>query len=184
MKTLKNKIWFTYTARIEAYRRLKNYSFLASLLLCLYSLATVVCSIISISLPELLGKYTNTLLIVLSVISFVFSLLIVSYKFDDRALAMKENYLDLQRLYENLKRDTSGDIDKYIDQYLNILERNENHNIIDDITNRMNQKTSREVSNKEFLYYHIYIFSKFIFITAVLTIPLLLIYLSILSLYK
>ena len=97
---------------------------------------------------------------------------------------MKENYLDLQRLYENLKRDASGDIDKYIDQYLNILERNENHNIIDDITNRMNQKTSREVSNKEFLYYYIYIFSKFIFITAVLTIPLLLIYLSILSLYK
>lgn len=115
METLKNKIWFTYTARIEAYRRLKNYSFWASLLLCLYSLATVVCSIISISLPKLLGKHTDTLLIVLSVISFVFSLLIVSYKFDDRALAMKENYLDLQRLYENLKRDASGDIDKYID---------------------------------------------------------------------
>jgi hypothetical protein len=184
MKALKNKIWFTYTARIEAYRRLKSQSFWASLLLCLYSLANLVCSIISIPIPILFGKHTGILLVVLSVISFVFSLLIVSYKFDDRALAMKENYLDLQRLYENLKRDTNGNIDKYIDQYISILERNENHNIIDDIINRINKKTSRDISKKEWFYYYTYRFLKFTFIIIILAIPITLILLSILSLYR
>lgn len=104
-----NKIWFTYSARIKAHKRISQNNLFANLLLCLYSLSATICSIAALVNESFLGCNTSILLIILSLIIFIFSLLVGSYNFGVRAYLMRDNYIALQGLYNKLEY--SGDLD-------------------------------------------------------------------------
>ena len=172
-----NKIWFTYSARIKAHKRISQNNLFANLLLCLYSLSATICSVAALSNGSFLGRNTSILLIVLSLIIFIFSLLLGSYNFSLRAYLMRDNYIDLQELYNKLEYSDDLDFDslkKYVEEYSSILRRYENHSSIDDISHRFSTKTTRDLTVCEYIYFFIYKTSRFLFYFILFLFPLVL----------
>lgn len=177
-----NKIWFTYSARIKAHKRISQNNLFANLLLCLYSLSATICSVAALSNGSFLGRNTSILLIVLSLIIFIFSLLLGSYNFSLRAYLMRDNYIDLQELYNKLEYSDDLDFDslkKYVEEYSSILRRYENHSSIDDISHRFSTKTTRDLTVCEYIYFFIYKTSIFLFYFILFLFPLVLTFFAI-----
>lgn len=177
-----NKIWFTYSARIKAHKRISQNNLFANLLLCLYSLSATICSIAALSNGSFLGRNTSILLIVLSLIIFIFSLLLGSYNFSLRAYLMRDNYIDLQELYNKLEYSDDLDFDslkKYAEEYSSILRRYENHSSIDDISHRFSTETTRDLTVCECIYFFIYKTSRFLFYFILFLFPLVLTFFAI-----
>lgn len=177
-----NKIWFTYSARIKAHKRISQNNLFANLLLCLYSLSATICSVAALSNGSFLGRNTSILLIVLSLIIFIFSLLLGSYNFSLRAYLMRDNYIDLQELYNKLEYSDDLDFDslkKYVEEYSSILRRYENHSSIDDISHRFSTKTTRDLTVCEYIYFFIYKTSRFLFYFILFLFPLVLTFFAI-----
>ena len=177
-----NKIWFTYSARIKAHKRISQNNLFANLLLCLYSLSATICSVAALSNGSFLGRNTSILLIVLSLIIFIFSLLLGSYNFSLRAYLMRDNYIDLQELYNKLEYSDDLDFDslkKYVGEYSSILRRYENHSSIDDISHRFSTKTTRDLTVCEYIYFFTYKTSIFLFYFILFLFPLVLTFFAI-----
>lgn len=177
-----NKIWFTYSARIKAHKRISQNNLFANLLLCLYSLSATICSVAALSNGSFLGRNTSILLIVLSLLIFIFSLLLGSYNFSLRAYLMRDNYIDLQELYNKLEYSDDLDFDslkKYVEEYSSILRRYENHSSIDDISHRFSTKTTRDLTVCEYIYFFIYKTSIFLFYFILFLFPLVLTFFAI-----
>lgn len=177
-----NKIWFTYSARIKAHKRISQNNLFANLLLCLYSLSATICSVAALSNGSFLGRNTSILLIVLSLIIFIFSLLLGSYNFSLRAYLMRDNYIDLQELYNKLEYSDDLDFDslkKYVEEYSSILRRYENHSSIDDISHRFSTKTTRDLTVCEYIFFFIYKTSRFLFYFILFLFPLVLTFFAI-----
>lgn len=149
LQQLENKVWFTYSARIQAHKRLLFNNFWSNFILVIYSLATLIASIVSLKDTKFYGSYTSELIIVISAITLVASLIIVNVNYQTRILRMRDNYILLQKLYEDIKiyrnsyQKSSVGPEKYsyfVKRYMSILEKNENHITLDDIAHRCQAK--------------------------------------------
>lgn len=183
-----NKIWFTYSARIKAHKRISQNNLFANLLLCLYSLSATICSIAALVNESFLGCNTSILLIILSLIIFIFifSLLVSSYNFGVRAYLMRDNYIALQGLYNKLEY--SGDLDcdslkKYLEEYSSILNRYENHSSIDDISHRFSTETTRPLTKRENRDFYIYKVSRFLLYFILFSLPICLTFFAVYTIF-
>ena len=147
---MRDNIWFTYKARIQAHKRLEWLDLHSQLLLVWYAILGAVLSILTIRYPDVLGCDTDLLAAILSLTLLAISLSVTNRDFRGRAMLMRRNYLDLQKLYTSMSAASAITQDD-IDQYNKLLGDSENHKGIDDILSRVFAigLTSRKPSAKE-----------------------------------
>lgn len=179
MKTLTDRVWYTYKARIRASERLQSNDTNSQYLLVWYALITTALSIVSIRYPEVLGPNTDISSAVMSVALLVISLLVTNTDYRGRALQMRKNYLDLQHFYNSLLLQMSLPVPtkEMTDQYADLLNDIENHLSVDDKYWRvMTPKTanlSRPASKREACVVYAYIFIRTFYLLILYILPLM-----------
>jgi hypothetical protein len=127
---VKDKVWFTYKARIQAHKRLEWLDFHSQLLLVWYAILSTALGVLTIRKSTLLGPDTDVLATILSVALLGVSLVVANRDFRVRAILMRNNYLQLQRLELEISKD--GPTTEQIRRYGDLLAESENHREIDD----------------------------------------------------
>lgn len=135
---MRDNIWFTYKARINAHHRLEWLEKHSQFILVWYAILSAVLSIISIRFPKVLGGNTDIIASILSVALLGISLVVSNLDFRGRAISMRRNYLALQRLYANTS-DSVPLTPAQLDKYHELLDEVENHLDIDDKAARVGQ---------------------------------------------
>lgn len=125
-------------------------------------------SIVTLRFPKVLGDNTDIVAAILSVALLGISLIVSNLDFRGRAIAMRRNYIALQRLYFDI---TNGQqlTPEQKEKYFNLLNEVENHREIDDKVSRVTQVglTTRLPTQKEKIIVNLWILLR-IFITAAL----------------
>lgn len=128
---MRDKVWFTYKARIQAHIRLSLLEFHSQLLLVWYAILSAGLAVVTVRYPHALGEDTDVLAAVLSIGLLGISLAVANRDFRGRSIAMRQNYLELQRLYDRTAPPAAFDNDAH-QSYHNLLAAVENHSEIDD----------------------------------------------------
>ncbi len=129
---LSDKIWITRKTRIYTAERLQGYSLISELLMTLYSLALV-----SLSLWNLQNNDAKLNLIsaFASIVVLVLSVHIISQKFVERSITMRNCYIKLDELYSKVKRaeeNEDRDMLQHLEaEYTGLLINIENHSEYD-----------------------------------------------------
>lgn len=158
MSNLSDNIWFTRKARIQTSERLLSNDNHSQIMLIVYSLISLILSIVLLKNTQAIGAYSDMIGVVMSLIITIISLVIGGKNFKGRGLSLKNHYISLQRLYlRAIDAEANNDLDKLAiirEEYNNILELEENHHSIDDIVfrvlNRQNL-TTRKPNKMEIL---------------------------------
>lgn len=127
---MKDKIWFTYKARIQAAHRLERNEFHSQALLVWYAFWSAALSIVTLRYPQMLGPDTDLFAAVLGVGLLAVSMFVTTQDFRGRFLEMRANYIALQRLHEEIN--VSGETAEVAEKYYQLLEAAENHSDVDD----------------------------------------------------
>ena len=180
---LSDNIWFTRKARIQSEKRLLTNHTHSQLLLIYYSLWGVGFSIIAIKYDKFLGDDTSILVAIFSVIILVASLVVTNFSFKERSNQFKDNYVKLQELYNNSKKNTNEveELKEIEKEYYKALKSVENHLNIDDICARVEIATSlssRHPSVCEICKCYFYKVWKFFTIVSLYALPLLIFFLA------
>ncbi|MHC1481722.1 SLATT domain-containing protein [Frateuria aurantia] len=128
---MKDNVWFTYKARIQAHKRLEWLDFHSQMLLVWYAILSTILGVVVIRYTDVLGPNTDIMATVLSVALLGVSLAVTNRDFRGRAMAMRRNYLQLQKLYNELSAGAPPTLDQ-TNRYNDLLAESENHNEIDD----------------------------------------------------
>lgn len=135
---MRDKVWFTYKARIQAHIRLSWLEFNSQLLLVWYAILSAGLAVVTVRYSQALGKDTDILATVLSIGLLGISLAVANRDFRGRSIAMRQNYLELQRLYDRTAPPAAFD-NEALQHYHNLLAAVENHSEIDDKLSRIMQ---------------------------------------------
>lgn len=153
---MKDNVWFTYKARIQAHKRLEWLDIHSQFLLVWYAILSAVLAIVAIRYPQALGANTDILAAVLSVALLGVSLAVANRDFRGRALTMMKNYKDLQKLY-NLLSSASSVTDAHSNTYHELLSKSENHKEIDDKRFRTSAVSTLQTRKPtKFDFFHVY----------------------------
>lgn len=158
---MRDKLWFTYKARIHAYHRLVWMDTHSQLLLVWYAILGAALAVVVIRYPTLLGCDTDIFSAILSIALLGVSLSIANRNFRGRAMSMRSNYLALQNLYNIIiTRGTITDDD--IEKYNELLNEVDNHNDLDDKIFRVKNNSTLS-TRKPNLKEHLHVYSSCIF---------------------
>ncbi|HCO1592015.1 TPA: SLATT domain-containing protein, partial [Escherichia coli] len=133
-----DNIWFTYKARIQAHHRLEWLEKHSQFILVWYAILSAVLSIVTLRFPKVLGDNTDIVAAILSVALLGISLIVSNLDFRGRAIAMRRNYIALQRLYFDITTSQQLSLEQK-EKYFNLLNEVENHRDIDDKISRVTQ---------------------------------------------
>ncbi|MDZ9904822.1 SLATT domain-containing protein, partial [Escherichia coli] len=163
-----DNIWFTYKARIQAHHRLEWLEKHSQFILVWYAILSAVLSIVTLRFPKVLGDNTDVVAAILSVALLGISLIVSNLDFRGRAIAMRRNYIALQRLYFDITTSQQLSLEQK-EKYFNLLNEVENHRDIDDKISRVTQVglKTRIPTQKEKIIVILWILLR-IFITAAL----------------
>lgn len=163
-----DNIWFTYKARIQAHHRLEWLEKHSQFILVWYAILSAVLSIVTLRFPKVLGDNTDIVAAILSVALLGISLIVSNLDFRGRAIAMRRNYIALQRLYFDITTSQQLSLEQK-EKYFNLLNEVENHRDIDDKISRVTQVglKTRIPTQKEKIIVILWILLR-IFITAAL----------------
>ncbi|EFC2019800.1 SLATT domain-containing protein [Escherichia coli] len=163
-----DNIWFTYKARIQAHHRLEWLEKHSQFILVWYAILSAVLSIVTLRFPKVLGDNTDIVAAILSVALLGISLIVSNLDFRGRAIAMRRNYIALQRLYFDITTSQQLSLEQK-EKYFNLLNEVENHRDIDDKISRVTQVglKTRIPTQKEKIIVILWILLR-IFITATL----------------
>lgn len=163
-----DNIWFTYKARIQAHHRLEWLEKHSQFILVWYAILSAVLSIVTLRFPKVLGDNTDIVAVILSVALLGISLIVSNLDFRGRAIAMRRNYIALQRLYFDITTSQQLSLEQK-EKYFNLLNEVENHRDIDDKISRVTQVglKTRIPTQKEKIIVILWILLR-IFITAAL----------------
>ncbi|WP_374496418.1 SLATT domain-containing protein [Vogesella indigofera] len=129
---MKDKVWFTYKARIQAHKRLEWLDFHSQMLLVWYAILSTILGVLSVRYKDVLGSDTDVMATVLSVALLGVSLAVTNRDFRGRAMGMRSNYLQLQKLYNELSSASAQPTPVQVELYNDLLAESENHNEVDD----------------------------------------------------
>lgn len=163
-----DNIWFTYKARIQAHHRLEWLEKHSQFILVWYAILSAVLSIVTLRFTKVLGDNTDVVAAILSVALLGISLIVSNLDFRGRAIAMRRNYIALQRLYFDITTSQQLSLEQK-EKYFNLLNEVENHRDIDDKISRVTQVglKTRIPTQKEKIIVILWILLR-IFITAAL----------------
>jgi hypothetical protein len=138
----KDSVWFTYKARIQAHKRLEWLDFHSQLLLVWYAILSTALGVLTIRHSTILGPDTDVMATILSVALLGISLAVANRDFRGRAMLMRTNYLELQKLHRGLPEcsPTSpppAPTPEQISRYDELLAESENHREVDDRVSRV-----------------------------------------------
>lgn len=121
-----DNVWYTYKSRIQAQTRLARNEFHSQALLVWYSLLTAALSIVAVRFPNILGPNTDVMSAIAGVAILVVSMFVTSQDLRGRSIAMRENYLALQALYNEMPH---GGVPSpaQVSRYHELLQAVENH---------------------------------------------------------
>ncbi|MSA70660.1 SLATT domain-containing protein [Holdemania massiliensis] len=128
---LKRNIWITRKCRINASERLLSHAKYIEILNVYYSIFIILISLFSLS------KQDNFLSIFSLACSIVLTISIVyanTIGYRERSVALKQNYINLQLLLDQLSYIESGDSKSILiisDKYAELLKSSENHSQFD-----------------------------------------------------
>lgn len=170
---MKDSVWFTYKARIQAHNRLDWLDFHSQMLLVWYAILSATLGVLTIRYGHLLGPDTDIMATVLSIALLGFSLAVTNRDFRVRAMLMRKNYLQLQALYRELSPDTAPTVAQ-TKQYDELLAECENHREIDDRIARVfaTGLTSRNPTKFENCYAISWLGARLIITVALYVLPL------------
>ncbi|MDI4488434.1 SLATT domain-containing protein, partial [Escherichia coli] len=133
-----------------------------------YAILSAVLSIVTLRFPKVLGDNTDVVAAILSVALLGISLIVSNLDFRGRAIAMRRNYIALQRLYFDITTSQQLSLEQK-EKYFNLLNEVENHRDIDDKISRVTQVglKTRIPTQKEKIIVILWILLR-IFITAAL----------------
>jgi hypothetical protein len=182
VQPLKDKVWFTFKARIVAHEMLVFKNNLTQLLLVWYSFLSVVSSIILIRHNSFFGKDGDIYLTGMSLFVLILSLIVSNRDYRGREKEMRINYLQLQALYREieLSQTSASCVDKletWNARYQQILEAGENHRGYHDLCQRVRSAaslTSRKPSKTELVTYYLAYTGKSTAVILMFSLPVLL----------
>ena len=133
----KDSVWFTYKARIQAHKRLEWLDFHSQLLLVWYAILSTALGVLTIRHSTILGPDTDVMATILSVALLGISLAVANRDFRGRAMQMRTNYLELQKLHRELPdgsptSTSPAPTPAQVTRYDELLAESENHREIDD----------------------------------------------------
>lgn len=133
----KDSVWFTYKARIQAHKRLEWLDFHSQLLLVWYAILSTALGVLTIRHSTILGPDTDIMATILSVALLGISLAVANRDFRGRAMLMRTNYLELQKLHRGIpdglpNTPPPAPTSEQINRYDELLAESENHREIDD----------------------------------------------------
>lgn len=171
---MKDNVWFTYKARIQAHKRLDWLDFHSQLLLVWYAILGATLGVLTIRYNTLLGQNTDVMATILSVALLGFSLSVTNRDFRVRAMLMRSNYLQLQQLYRELSIVTATTT-THAEKYNALLAESENHRDIDDRIARVVSKglTSRLPTNFECWHARLWLTLRFVITAGLYALPLI-----------
>ncbi|WP_285276399.1 SLATT domain-containing protein [Halopseudomonas bauzanensis] len=130
---MRDSIWFTYKARIQAHNRLDWLDFHSQMLLVWYAMLSATLGVLTIRYEHPLGPDTGMIATVFSIALLSVSLVVTNRDFRVRAMHMRRNYLQLQSLYREFSSDAPPPpTQTQTKQYDELLAECENHREIDD----------------------------------------------------
>lgn len=170
---MKDSVWFTFKARIQAHNRLEWLDFHSQMLLVWYAILGTVLGVLTIRYGRLLGPDTDIMATVLSVALLGVSLAVTNRDFRVRAMAMRKNYLQLHALYRELTSDVAPTAAQSL-RYDQLLADTENHREIDDRIARVfaSGLTSRSATAFESIYAVSWLSARLIITLTLYTLPL------------
>ncbi|MGN4934152.1 SLATT domain-containing protein [Aeromonas rivipollensis] len=171
-----DNVWFTYKARINAHHRLEWMEKHSQFLLIWYALLGAVLSVVMIRFPQIIGGNTDIWATILSVALLCVSIIVSNLDFRGRSIAMRKNYLALQRLYSEISLVPSASSDQR-KEYIDLLSEVENHKEIDDMASRVAANltlTTRKPTPIEFRKVRLWKLRRYLFIYFLYLAPLLL----------
>ncbi len=127
---MKDNVWFTFKARIQAAQRLSRSDFHSQALLVWYAFGSASLAIVNLRHSQLLGSDTDLIAAILGVGLLVVSMFVTSQDFRGRSIGMRTNYLALQALYNEIDQATLTPSERA--KYNELLAAVENHTEMDD----------------------------------------------------
>lgn len=171
---MKDNVWFTYKARIQAHKRLEWLDFHSQSLLVWYAILSTTLAVLTIRSSTLLGPYTDVMAAILSVALLGVSLSVTNRDFRVRAMLMRNNYLKLQKLLRELSADSAPTADQAA-RYDELLAESENHREIDDRIARVFSRglTSRTPATFEYWLAGLWLTVRFLITAALYVLPVI-----------
>jgi hypothetical protein len=177
---MKDKVWFTYKARIQAHKRLEWLDFHSQLLLVWYAILSTALGVLTIRHATILGPDTDVLATILSVALLGISLAVANRDFRGRAMLMRTHYLGLQKLHRGLPEGSANTpppapTPEQISRYDELLAESENHREIDDRIARVfaSGLTSRMPTSFEYFSAIFWLTMRFLITALLYTLPVL-----------
>ncbi|NYT64740.1 SLATT domain-containing protein [Alcaligenaceae bacterium] len=125
---MKNNVWLTYKARIQAAQRLSSNDFHSQVLLVWYAFLSATLAIVTLRYDTL--EFDIPLIAaVFSVGLLVLSMFVTSQDFRGRSISMRSNYIALQALHRDMSQDDPTTLEKA--KYNELLAAVENHTSLD-----------------------------------------------------
>ncbi|SMS08825.1 hypothetical protein CFBP1590__1239 [Pseudomonas viridiflava] len=170
---MKDNVWFTYKARIQAHKRLEWLDIHSQFLLVWYAMLSTVLAVVSIRNPKALSDDTDVMAAILSVALLGVSLSVSNRDFRGRAIQMRRNYLGLHQLYRSIPKDTLLTQEQSA-RYDELLDEAENHREIDDRIARIlaPQLTSRHPTVFESIHVLVWLFIRLAVTVALYAAPI------------
>lgn len=157
LEKLSSDIWKTRKCRILASERLNANERFCRFISIYYSILTTVLTIINMNSIE--SKNLDIVILITSIAVTNFLLYLDTQNYKERYLALKKNYLDLDKLQIRIKSlGNAEDIEKYTEialEYNNLLREVENHKEYDYIKLALSTKELKDDidSKKRIIYY-------------------------------
>ena len=167
LKSLKDNIWKTRKARINAAERLNKNALFIKFLNIYYS-----CAMIIINLIDITNQNYNLEILLLSM-SIVLTISIISFdsqQYCERAERLKNCYISLQKLYYEINVEN---INEKREEYFELLGKTENHSEYDYYKVEIN---TEKISLNKFLSYYFHTLIIFLIKILVIMLPIIFLY--------
>lgn len=182
---MKDQVWWTRKARINAENRLLANQRWMEFLLIWYSLLAVFTSIWLLAFGAEDQQHITFIFTCFSIFILAFSLYGANSRFSQRASQMKENYIALQQLYF-LVKDANVIQREHREEYSKLLNIAENHTELDDVRTVLyewykstdSNLVSRRPRAHQYVYFIYYCIVRTLFLLLLLLIPIALITIS------
>lgn len=165
-----HKIKSTYKCRINAAERLKSTERIIQFFNIYYSAIIAIYSIYSLVLPTHASKI-SVMTTAASILLLIFTTFLSSKKYGERARELKNNYIALGELCENIIFCADDEVEKIGRQYFKLLNDSENHTETDYCKALLE---SHQASTCQVLKYILYELIKYVLIIVAFVLPFVL----------
>lgn len=179
-ENIANKIWITRKARVEASERIKRLDLFTQTINIYYSITIIALSIWTLLYIKDDNNLFTFVVLIMSITLTILSVFCATKKYSERYISLKNNYLELDRLYYKVKYIDSNEITyecvtEIFNEYIRELEKVENHETIDYMKVLIGTKEIK-ISKRQYVKYYAKICLDWIVKIFLITFPIILVF--------